>query len=140
MRPAVPVRSTNLVIWSLFLSRPAMPTKRTLPPYFFAVLATAGPSAWHLGHHGAQNQSTTGLPARLDPSNALPSSVVPVNFSSAGTSAAGADAVALPSGEDSPIEASAEVGAGGAEPAGSSAPVPHAVKTRAAAARDRQNF
>ncbi len=37
-----------------------------------------------VGHHGAQNHSSAGLPTRLAPSKGLPSTVVPVNRSESG--------------------------------------------------------
>jgi hypothetical protein len=39
------------------------------------------------GHQGAQNHSSTGFPARLDPWNRLPSSVVSLNRSVSETAA-----------------------------------------------------
>src|SRR6185295_15234454 len=44
-----------------------------------ATWLTPGASALQNGHHGVQNHSTAGLPARLDPLNDTPDSVVPVN-------------------------------------------------------------
>src|SRR5688572_26082299 len=63
----------------------ATPTKVTLPSFSFAAAAMSSASPWHLGHHGVQNQNTTGLPARLSPEKSLPSTVLAVNFSCSGT-------------------------------------------------------
>jgi hypothetical protein len=53
----------------------------------------------HTGHHGAQNQKTAGLPARLAPSNVPPSIVEAAKSSASGTTG-------------TPDEVAAEVGSG----------------------------
>ena len=45
-------------------SRPATPTKVTVSPYCSCTAATAGASARHVGHHGAQNHKTVSVPSR----------------------------------------------------------------------------
>src|SRR5258707_2372381 len=58
--------------------RAATPTN--VPPGFAAATAlTDGASALQNGHHGVQNHSTAGLPARLEPLKGAPAIVVPVN-------------------------------------------------------------
>src|SRR2546430_11370290 len=70
--------------------RAATPTKVTLG-LAAATWLTPGASALQNGHHGVQNHSTAGLPARLAPLNGAPESVVPVKFSrSSATAARGA--------------------------------------------------
>lgn len=44
-----------------------------------------GASRWQVGHHGAQNHSTAGLPAKLSPEKGSPSIVVALNCNCAGT-------------------------------------------------------
>src|ERR1700754_5348919 len=70
------------------LERAATPTKVTFG-LAAATWLTLGASALQNGHHGVQNHSTAGLPARLDPPNGAPDSVVPVNCSRSSASAAG---------------------------------------------------
>jgi hypothetical protein len=59
----------------------ATPTKVMRSPFSLASRATSPASPWHRGHHGAQNHSTAGLPARLEPSKSRPSTVLAVNRS-----------------------------------------------------------
>src|SRR5215470_7460866 len=68
--------------------RAATPTKVTFG-LAAATWLTLGASALQNGHHGVQNQSTAGLPARLAPLNGAPASVVPVKFCRSSASAAG---------------------------------------------------
>ncbi len=54
-----------------------MPTMWRLSPCSAFSAATAGASRLHDGHHGAQNHSTTSLPAVAAKSNCCPSSCAP---------------------------------------------------------------
>jgi hypothetical protein len=76
------------------LSSPATPITCAWPWNRAATLAVSGPWALQVGHHGAQNHSTTGLPASVAASNGLPSTVVPVNRRDLGTAAVPAPACA----------------------------------------------
>src|ERR671918_1343807 len=77
----------------------ATPTKVT-PGLAAAVRPTAGASRWQLGHQGAQNHSTAGLPARLAPAKSAPSRVLALNCSWAGTCWAGALSAVAGAGAD----------------------------------------
>src|ERR1700754_3143606 len=68
--------------------RAATPTKVTFG-LAAATWLTLGASALQNGHHGVQNHSTAGLPARLAPLNGAPARVVPVNCSRSSATAAG---------------------------------------------------
>ncbi|GAA3469215.1 hypothetical protein GCM10018965_037680 [Nonomuraea roseola] len=83
----VPVRWTNSRR-AASVSSPATPTNATWS-YVAAAALTAGASERHLGHHGTQNQKTTGLPARLAPSKRCPFSVVAEKSRAEGTAAPG---------------------------------------------------
>src|ERR1700754_2813873 len=58
--------------------RAATPTNVT-PGLAAATALTDGTSALQNGHHGVQNHSTAGLPARLEPLKGAPAIVDPVN-------------------------------------------------------------
>src|SRR5882757_10418146 len=68
--------------------RAATPTNVT-PGLAAATALTEGASALQNGHHGVQNHSTAGLPARLEPLNGWPARVVPVNCWRSSASAVG---------------------------------------------------
>src|SRR5690348_12145515 len=78
-------------------SSPAMPSTLTRPAYCAPMSCTSGAWPMHVAHHGAQNQRITGLPASVAASNGWPSSVLPVNFNDAGTTA-GPPVLAVPAG------------------------------------------
>ena len=60
----MPVSAANLAIAASPLPKPATPTTCTLPAKSRCTAATSAALARHLGHHAAQNHSTTGLPAQ----------------------------------------------------------------------------
>src|SRR5687768_15102194 len=74
----------------------------TREPCSAATFETVGPCPKQVAHHGAQNHSTTGLPARLAPWKGLPSRVSPSNASVAATEPAGFSAAAPPPSEPRP--------------------------------------
>src|SRR5919205_3636101 len=69
--------------------RAATPTNVTLG-LAAATWLTLGASALQNGHHGVQNHSTAGLPARVAPLNGAPDSVVPVKLRRSLATAVGA--------------------------------------------------